>query len=31
MTRGPCRTTHCSRRPPASARASLPLPGAAER
>src|SRR5262245_21419198 len=26
----PCRTTACSRRPPASARASLPLPAAAE-
>jgi len=28
MTRGPCRTTACSRRLPASA--ALPLPGAAE-
>src|SRR5437867_11404396 len=28
MTRGPCRTTACSRRPPASA--PLRLPGAAE-
>ena len=28
MTRGPCRTTACSRRPPASA--SLRLPGVAE-
>src|ERR1043166_3186883 len=30
MTRGPGRTTACSRRPPASARASLRLPGTAE-
>src|SRR5262245_14804726 len=30
MRRGPCRTTVCSRLPPASARPSLPLPAAAE-